>query len=459
MSYWTDRQRQLNTALEKDEEKLKARLSRLYDTEAARLDKEIAAYFAKYGEDNVLEYRRLLEELPDEDKVLLIERMNEFAAKYPEYSHLMPVRESVYKLDRLQGLQASVQMQQLELAGKEQEMISEHLEKAGQRAFKAAAETMGFGSSFYAMNKDIAKTFVDVPWSNGMKFSDSIWSNKQKLYGYLNRELAQSLARGDSYERITKHMTDRFKSVSKRDAYRLIYTEGTFVQAEASIQPFTEDFDKYRISTVGDAKVCDICKGISEEVFGIKDRKAGENFPPFHPWCRCTFTIEIEDRSAWVDQYVAKHGGDQAEAGKIEKRFDSSEDDGTIRLRLNYFNKDDILYIESFSIEEEPGFEDVCGHGNEKQFEIRSKPMTAAAFADYIKESGEFHGQNLRFVSCSVGSGENSFAQQLSKILGIRVKAPNMDAYYDTKDGVIFIGSPHANVGKWRVFENGEEIL
>lgn len=47
MSYWADRQEQLKQVAEKDEAKLKKRLSSFYDAEFKRLDKEIAAYYQK----------------------------------------------------------------------------------------------------------------------------------------------------------------------------------------------------------------------------------------------------------------------------------------------------------------------------------------------------------------------------------------------------------------------------
>ena len=41
--------------------------------------------------------------------------MDEFEKKYPEYADLMPIRESIYKLNRLEGLQQSIRLQQREL--------------------------------------------------------------------------------------------------------------------------------------------------------------------------------------------------------------------------------------------------------------------------------------------------------------------------------------------------------
>lgn len=330
MNYWQKRQQQLNKQLEKDEEKLRKRLSSYFDAEYRKLEKQIAAYYKQYGTDNVIQYRKLMEALPGADKRLLIEQMNEFAKKYPQYVDLMPIRESIYKLNRLEGLQYSIRMQQLEIGAVENDQITAHLNRNAERGVNATAEAMGFGKNFYANNPDISKLFVNVPWSNGENFSQKIWNNTTKLANYLNSNIAQGIARGDSYERLTRRLRERFSSVSRNDAYRLIYTEGTYVMAEATMQPFTKDFEKYRLSTVGDGKVCSICRGVAKEVFNITDRQPGVNFPPLHPWCRCTFIIEVDDWDKWMEDYEKRYGNGQSK--KIAERLKSREKQGIMKL-------------------------------------------------------------------------------------------------------------------------------
>ena len=254
MSYWEYRQKQLKEQLEKDERKLKKRLSDYYDKESRRLEKNIAAYYQEYGENNVIEYRRLMQRLSDDDIRLLMEQMDRFAVRYPEYANLMPIRESIYKLNRLEGLQTSIKMQQLEIGAINNDQLTEHLNKQAMRGVNAAAETLGFGKNFYANNPDITKLFVNVPWANGENFSTKIWNNTSKLSNYLTTDIAQGLARGDSYAKLVNQLKDRFGRVERNDIYRLIYTEGTYVMAESAMHPFKEAFEKYRISTVGDGK-------------------------------------------------------------------------------------------------------------------------------------------------------------------------------------------------------------
>lgn len=341
MTYWERRQRELNQALEKDEAKLKKRLSSFYDAEYRKLEKEIAAYYSQYGENNVIAYRRLMESLPEEDKRLLLERMDDFAEKYPEYAHLLPVRESIYKLNRLEGLQQSILLQQLEIGAVNEEEIRKHLEKQAARNASAAAETMGFGKNFYAENSQLVRQVVNTAWCNGKNFSQRIWDNVEKLAGYLGTDLAQGFARGDSYERLTKQLRQRFGKVSRNDAYRLIYTEGTFVMNEARAASFEQDTEEYIFRVQYDAirrnGWRDICDDLDGQTFLWSERRPGINFPPMHAWCHCTATPYVSDWNAWMDRYVQRHGSGQAE--NIKKHMTSNDDDDIIEKDSSNFRK------------------------------------------------------------------------------------------------------------------------
>ena len=334
MTYWTKRQEQLKKAAEKGDEQLRKRLLKYYESEGKRLEKEIAAYYAAYGVDNVTQYRNLLQSLSDADKRLLIEQIDDFVAKYPQYADLVPVRESIYRLNRLEGLQMSIRLSEARIAGYTNEQMRPYLSDLAHKGANYAMETLGFGKNFYAINDAIVQTFVDRAWSNGENYSTRIWKDTDKLAQLLNTQIAQGFARGDSYERLTRQLMDRFMRVNKRDAYRLIYTEGTYVMAESSMQPFKDLFTDYRISTVGDAKVCPICRGMAEQTFQIDEREPGVNFPPFHPWCRCTFEIVVDDWDAWMEEYVAS-GGEPKQALQIGGHLGGEEVENRLRFSLD----------------------------------------------------------------------------------------------------------------------------
>ena len=301
-SYWKKRQEQLNKALEKEETALKKRLLKVYENEAAKLDREIAAYYQKYGKNNVIEYAELFEKLSDEDIKLLMERMDDFSSKYPEYSHLMPVRSSVYKLNRLEGLKESVLLHQYEIGAITNAQLTEHLDKLYFTNSKAAAKAVGLSE-----NESIIKNFVNTVWAGSKDYSERIWQNADKLAQYLNNDISQGFARGDSYERLTQQVRGRFMNVAKNDAYRLIYTEGTYVMNEAQAKVFEQDFEEYEYLTAGDGMVCSVCRALSGKRFKFSQRQPGSNFPPMHPWCRCYYNPVVEDWDKWIDNYEKRH--------------------------------------------------------------------------------------------------------------------------------------------------------
>lgn len=352
MAYWKKRQEQLNGALEKDEAALKKRLEAYYKSEEEKLNRQIASYYANYGEDNVIEYRKLLQKLPDADFQLLMRNMEGFAEKYPEYEHLLPVRKSIYKLNRMEGLQYSVQIQQLEIGAKEQKEVEKHLDEIAKRSYRAVMETTGHVGGEWA---DIAKNIVHTDWTGQGDFSRVIWKNREKLAQVLKQDIASGFARGDNYQSLVSQIRRKFQ-VTQNEASRMIYTEGTFVMNESKAQAMEKTFEYYSIITAGDGKVCSQCRAEQgkTQAHPVKfaDRVAGVNFPPFHPWCRCTEQIVIPDPQKWIDDYVIKHGGDRditedqrRRAEKILSKFEatplkSGSGNDTIKLKDIIIHKD-----------------------------------------------------------------------------------------------------------------------
>ena len=308
----------LEKTIEHDEEETKKRLANYYKRESAKLEKEINAFYQKYGEDNVIEYRHLLEVLDPADQQLLIERAEEFAKKYPEYAHLIDTRKAIYRLNRLEGLQESIRLQQLENAAKETDMLKQHFTEVAKKSLRTGENIVNL-KPFYSVNRDIVESFVDRKWSNGLSYSERIYKNHEQLTNYLNSELSSAMARGDSYDRIVKDVMSKFDGVSRNNAYRLVYTEGTRIMAESSMKPFEEDFEYYNYE-VQDSDCCDICDALaSGGPYKIKDRMPGDNFPPMHPWCRCTFTPYVEDWDKWMKDYTERHKTDKEQAEKIKE--------------------------------------------------------------------------------------------------------------------------------------------
>jgi len=293
--YWSKRHEQWWDNQEKDDNKINKRLEKQYTKMSSEVEKDIASYFAKYGKDNVIEFRVLLQDLDDRDRKLLFEDMDNFALKYPQYASLMPVRESIYKLNRLQGLHQSMNMKLLELGAVEQDVMEAHLLKTYGKNYKALMVELGLGSSFVAVSSTIIRNTIYQQWVKEQNFSDRIWGNKEKMLGYMQNEFRDGLARGDNYKSISRTIQNRF-DVGVEDARRLATTEAAFVLNQSHKEGYTQNgVDEYDIDAVMDGKTSPICRNLDGQRFKFEESVVGLNFPPFHPRCRTTFTGVLDN--------------------------------------------------------------------------------------------------------------------------------------------------------------------
>lgn len=303
--YWNERAEKLFKSIEKNEEQLNKKLAEYYKVEAERLNKLIASYYAKYGKENVIQYRELLKKLSDGERKLLIEDIDKFIEKYPKYEKLKKVRESIYKLDRLEGLKVSINLSQMELAEKEVEEVKKYLEDVYKTGFDYANKELGYPTNFNSYNKEAVEKFINKSWVGGINFSKRIYNNRDKVSKWVMTEFADGVKRGESYDSLIKKMMNRFQEVSKSSAKRLVTTEASYILNESSMKVFEDEFDEYKYNAMLDAKTSKLCRRLDGEVYKISERKAGKNFPPMHPNCRSSFTIVIPDD--WMDRVIKKN--------------------------------------------------------------------------------------------------------------------------------------------------------
>ncbi|HFI0150699.1 TPA: minor capsid protein [Streptococcus suis] len=304
VDYWKSRQNQTWNSLEKDEAKLLKKLDKLYADQSADLTRDIAVYFGKYAKNDVIAYRDLLQSLGAADKKLLFERFDAFATKYPEYAYLLPIRESIYRLDRLEGLQYNIRLAQLEVGASEQTALNKHLLDTYTGTYGRFAKELGLGM----VDKQTAQLLINADWTGAGNYSSSIWSNRDKLAKYLANDVRNAFIRGDNYAKIAKAMEERFSKVSKADIRRLVYTEGTYVANMAMMAPFEESglYDEYEYVAVIDGSTSDVCRGLDGQKYKIADKMPGINFPPMHPRCRSTFLIVMPDEKNLFEEYLPK---------------------------------------------------------------------------------------------------------------------------------------------------------
>ncbi|MFP7202204.1 minor capsid protein [Lysinibacillus halotolerans] len=293
-TYWEKRAENLVKQQITKDNKFASKLAKEYTKLGAMIEKEIASYYSKYASEDVIEYRRMLEQLTDTERDLLYKDYQSFASKYPKYAHLMPVRESIYKLNRLEGLQLNIQLKLYEIGAIEEAEYQNHLEAAYTLGYLQTLKGLDNPQTFFSVNSFTMQQALTNKWVEGGNFSDRIWSNKEKLIKTLTTEIRDAMIRGESYKDMVQLIQHRM-GVGKFNAKRLVHTESAYMMTQANGQAFQDaGIKRYEICAVIDHKTSKICRELDGQVFEFSKMKVGINYPPFHSFCRTTI-VPVEN--------------------------------------------------------------------------------------------------------------------------------------------------------------------
>lgn len=358
----------------------------------------------------------------------------------------------------------------------------------------------------YLKKRDVLKKVDYDRLSDRLKFRAFTASriSDGALLKRINRELIKNIEDGDGLKdflKLTK--TDVLSKVGMENAagwyWETVYrTNAQTAYNAGRMMGYEEDKPlALELVVIDDARTTDICRQYAGGfVRPYDDPFWKTHIPPFHFNCRTTVRgiyDESELPESWSSkaeiENPAKGFGEnpvtgdswwkelesqvrQAKEYNVQKEIEAAkrifidklemETGKKIQvLGINLFDKTDPIYFDAFQIEEEDGFLDIYIHGSPTSVQTvidgKLKNLDVNQFVEYLKVKG-YKGGDIRLAACSSGYGDNSFAQQLSKELGIKVKAAPMDVYFIPEDGILRIGSPFTNMADWRIFDNGVEL-
>lgn len=259
--YWHSRIDSELQSVYEDVSKRNVKLHATYQRAYENMDREIAAFIKKHGEEGVLSrseyyaYNRNLQ---------LIENMKEELTKvgYKEISFIEDSLVTAYKASWT-------------AIGKDMNIILNASSK--------------FGGAPRANLERALRLNVQ-----NQHFSDRVWKNKEKALKKIQETLEDSIAQNMSYDQATKLLAERM-NVSYSDAERLVVTEMNHVITEAEADVFESyGLKRYEIIAVMDDRTTEICKTFDGKEFNLDQREPGVNAPPFHVRCRTTIAPAID---------------------------------------------------------------------------------------------------------------------------------------------------------------------
>lgn len=134
---------------------------------------------------------------------------------------------------------------------------------------------------------------IQKPWCKDNKtYIDRVREATQTMDKNLRTVIVQGIRRGWSQER----MTQIFKNITgaaEHKARRLIRTETMAVWSKVTKDMYLEQGIEY-VEIIGDARCGGICTDYVGEVIPLKEAEMGDDLPPYHPNCCCSFCSYTE---------------------------------------------------------------------------------------------------------------------------------------------------------------------
>lgn len=303
-----------------------------YDEVQREIEDKIAALYQKYALENKIN-------LSSAKQVLRGSEFNSFRMNLESYIKAIEKegKDSVIikeldilchkaRINRLELLQADIYKHMGELADKTDEGLIDIL---------SDTVKVNYSNELFNIQKAVNKVFpvskiddnviqilLNENWS-GKTFSKRIWDNTDFLAEQLSKNITKRMISGQSLQSSITELD----SIMKKGRYvtgRLIYTESAHIAEQARLLSYDElNVTKYMFVGGTELRFNCSCSSLNNLVFDIKDAKEGINYPPIHPFCKCTtvpyfddeFTSSIKDaehfqdnmtKKEWEEKYLVK---------------------------------------------------------------------------------------------------------------------------------------------------------
>lgn len=301
--YWLKRKDNQMWELMEEAEMVAKQMGKYYASSSQYIQEKISGIYDRFKTEHHLtdkEARQLLNSVKNKEDINALINKIKGMPKSAEKDRLIAELESPAYASRIRRLQ-EVQ----ELIDENASMIYKQDVRRTEKLLKNVAnesyyETMydiqartGAAFSFTALDPKKVDKLLKRKWE-GSSFSDRIWSNTQYLAETVKDELMLNFLTGRTEDEASKAIMERYQ-VGYNQARRLVRTESAYIANEMDADAYEEaGIMHYMIVATLDLKTSDICRELDGKIFLLKDKQVGENFPPFHPWCRTT-TVESED--------------------------------------------------------------------------------------------------------------------------------------------------------------------
>lgn len=303
-SYWERRQAETMHEYMEEAEKVADEIAQLYLKASRYLSTQADDVFEKYQTKYGLtenEARRLLNELRDKTSLdELLQKLKNGSSDMSRLELLKQLEAPAYqaRLERLRQLQNQLDLVMTQIYSQEKQKSTSFYTDLGNEAYYKSMfniqQQAGLAFSFSVIDPQMIDQVVNSKWS-GKNYSERIWKNTEMLAQEVKEQLLLGLVTGKTNREIASEIQNKY-AVGAVVARRLVRTESCYVATELNFKAYEEaEIEKYQYCATLDLRTSQICRSLDRKIFPVKERKAGVNSPPMHPWCRSTTIAVISE--------------------------------------------------------------------------------------------------------------------------------------------------------------------
>ena len=344
--YWQKRSEDRFLKAEADIVEAQKTLTQSFERARREIQSQIDAFYGRYARNNAVS-------LAEAQKMLSLSELRDFKDDLAAFRKLALDSMSTFNLE-LENLSMQARVTRLQALKCRMDAVVERLyisqrELIGGTAVEVYSDQYhrtlfdvdqytGFHAEFARINDAAVKRLLDYPF-DGLMFSTRLWRQSEDLKPQIQQLVNRMFVTGKPPQDFADELAARF-GVKAKEAYRLLYTESAYMTEQAALDAYREDqIDRYAYTAALDTKTCEVCGELDGKEFAVKDAKPGINYPPMHPWCRCTTVPVVDGAERLGGRFARDEDGNAIEVPSgmtyrqwKEKFIDAGARDGIIEV-------------------------------------------------------------------------------------------------------------------------------
>ena len=296
--YWKQLSEEREKYIQSGADETAKRMVRLYDKAASDINEQIKKMFDRFVKTSGLtdeEAERYISKTQSDAEIrklkILLEN-TEGAAQKREIKNKITAAAYKSRMTRKEAVLNNIYVLTKNLANEEIErtkaLYSKTVKESYYRTVFDVFKGVSAGADFTKLDEKAINKMINVKWY-GKNFSERIWKNTDLLASAAQDVISSGIATGKTYMQMVKEI-EGLGLGSAKASVRLVRTQVSYFRGQSELQAYREaGFEKYKfVASLKEKGTCDKCGGLDGKVFDIDDARAGKNYNPIHPNCRCT---------------------------------------------------------------------------------------------------------------------------------------------------------------------------